>query len=265
MIDAIVLAGAANTGKLREVSSASAEAIIPVAGRPMLWYVVNALHQSTQIGRVIVVGPPEVAQIDYGPGAQRVVHLPSGSSMVENLLRAVDYVKGESRVLVVTSDIPLLTAEAVDDFIERCKATEADIYYPIVSKETNEAKYPGVQRTYVKLLEGTYTGGNLALVAPEALIRGRRVIEQAFLMRKKPIKLARLLGFRFILKFILNRLSLHEIEQRVTDILGCSGRAVVSPFPEVGIDVDKPSDMQVVEQELAAQGDTTRHSAGPKV
>lgn len=251
MIDAIVLAGAANTGKLREVSPAASEAAIMVAGRAMVWYVVNALHQSANVGRIVLVGPAELEQLDFGPAADRVVYLPCGASMVENLLRAVDFLQDQPRVLVVTADVPLLTAEAIDDFIERCREVEADVYYPIVSRETNEAKYPGVRRTYVKLKEGTFTGGNFALVAPEALRRGRRLIEQAFLMRKKPVKLARLLGFRFILKFFINRLSLGEIEQRVAEILGCKGKAIISPYPEVGIDVDKPSDLELVEKVLA--------------
>lgn len=264
MIDAIILAGAANTGKLREVSSAAAEATIPVAGRPMIWHVVNALHRSTHIGRIIVVGPEEVARVEYGIERDRLLHLPSGSTMIENLLRAVDHVRGQPRVLVVTSDIPLLTPEAVDDFIERCKPFEADIYYPVVRKETNEVSYPGMQRTYVRLKEGTFTGGNIAMVAPEALIRGRSVIEQAFLMRKKPIKLARLLGFRFILKFMFSRLGLREIEQRAAAIIGCTGRAVVSPYPELGIDVDKPSDLELVDKVLADQQDVASGGEGPQ-
>ena len=45
-MDAIILAGAGNTGKLREVSTAAAEATIPVAGRPMVWHVVSAQRKS---------------------------------------------------------------------------------------------------------------------------------------------------------------------------------------------------------------------------
>ena len=121
-----------------------------------------------------------------------------------------------------------------------------------------------MQRTYVRLREGTFTGGNLALVAPEALRRGRTVIQQAFLMRKKPIKLARLLGFRFILKFVFNRLGLHEIEERAATVLGCTGRAVISPYPEVGIDVDKPSDLELVERVLAGKNRAASGGAGPQ-
>lgn len=254
MIDALVLAGAANSGKLKEASPETAEALIEVHGRPMIWYVVTTLLASERIGRVLVVGPPELAQVDFGE-TERVEFAPSGEHMIDNMLRGIERLKGGRQVLIVTSDIPLLTVEAVDDFITRCESESADLYYPIVSKEANEAKYPGVQRTYVHLKEGTFTGGNLALVSPEVMTRAKSLIEQAFAMRKKPLQLARLLGFRFILKLLARRLSVREIEARVASILGCNGMAVVSPYPELGIDIDKPSDLELVESVLPPPGD----------
>ena len=44
-----------------------------------------------------------------------------------------------------------------------------------------------------------------------------------------------------------------EIEERVRLILGFRGVAVVSPYPEVGIDVDKPQDLALVEETFRAQ------------
>lgn len=254
MIDAIVLAGAENTGPLKDVSPAASEAMILINGRPMISYVLSALLESKKIGRIIVIGPSDVANADFGlEDEERIEYLQSGDSMIENLLLGLDAVAGQPRVLVVTSDVPLLTSVAVDDFIDRCSDVDADVYYPIVSEATNAKKFPDVERTYVNLKEGTYTGGNLALVAPDALMRGRRVIEQAFQMRKKPVKLARLLGFRFILKFGMRRLGLHEIEARAADLLGYRGIAVESPFAEVGVDVDKPSDIDIVERAIRGE------------
>lgn len=79
------------------------------------------------------------------------------------------------------------------------------------------------------------------------------MIAQAVAMRKNPLKLSRLLGFKFILKLLFNRLSMAEIEERVRLILGFRGVAVVSPYPEVGIDVDKPQDLALVEETFRAQ------------
>lgn len=260
MIDAIVLAGAANNGRLQSVSEATSEAMISICGRPMVWHVIRALLESEHVGNVVVVGPQELRELKFDEAAERrVEYLPQGESMIENLLKGVERLADRERVLVVTSDVPLLTSEAVDDFITRCKNVEADIYYPVIRKEVNEAAYPGVQRTYVTLKEGTFTGGNLALVAPGALTRGRRLIEQAYLMRKQPVKLTRLLGFRFLIKLAFRRLSVAEIEQRVADILNCRGVAVESPYPEIGVDVDKPSDLELVERKMAENVDDGRN------
>ncbi|NLM69130.1 MAG: hypothetical protein GX177_03905, partial [Firmicutes bacterium] len=50
-VDAIVLAGAKNDGKLQEVSSCQYEALIKINDKPMLCYVINALKSSAYIGK----------------------------------------------------------------------------------------------------------------------------------------------------------------------------------------------------------------------
>ena len=99
----------------------------------------------------------------------------------------------------------------------------------------------------------------MALVSPDIIEKCSEIIERAIAMRKNPLQLSRLLGFRFIIKFLLNQLSLREIEARVQDVLHCRGVGVISPYPQVGIDVDKPSDLELVRQVL--EGDAQAYSA----
>ena len=66
--------------------------------------------------------------------------------MFDNLRLGIDSLQSDAKVLIVTSDIPLIAPEAIQDFIRRCDAVEADVYYPITTKEVNERKYPGVHR-----------------------------------------------------------------------------------------------------------------------
>ena len=90
------------------------------------------------------------------------------------------------------------------------------------------------------------------------------MIEQAIAMRKKP-QLSRLLGVRFILKYILKQLSIEEIESRVEDVLQFRGVGVISPYPQVGIDVDKPSDLQLARRVLEGNHDTRQDTANSKL
>jgi GTP:adenosylcobinamide-phosphate guanylyltransferase len=250
-MDAIILAGAKNTGSLKDCSNSPYEAGIEIAGRPMVELVIEALLKVKRVQRAIVVVPPGILSPELQKKVWKVVS--PGETMVDSLLGAFEAVEPDEPVLVVTSDIPLISPEAVDDFLDRCAKRSAEIYYSVVSKEANELKYPGVQRTYVRLKDGTFTGGNIVLINPRVVREHKKRLTQAVALRKQPLKLCRMLGLRFFLKLLLGRLTVREIERRVEAILHLQGAAVISPYPEVGIDVDKPSDLELARRTLTHQ------------
>jgi hypothetical protein len=154
--------------------------------------------------------------------------------------------EGSQWILLSTADLPLLTPEAIRDFLERCFKVEAELYYPIITRQSIEEKFKGARRTYVRLKEGTFTGGNLALMRADALtpcaLKGEKLVK----LRKSPLGLARQIGLLFILKFILGRLTLAEAERSFSRLLGVKGTAIITPYPEIGMDVDKPEDWELV-------------------
>ena len=247
-VDAVILAGAPNDGQLKEVSPERWEAAIPIQGKPMVNYVIEALQNSSRIAKIVVVAPLEI-QGDLTPG---VMVVEAGCSLTENIFRGMDVLQKENPVLFVTSDIPFVHAEAIDDFLDRCEELEGEIFYPLVSREANEQLYPEAVRTYFTLKEGSFTGGNVRLAEPQAVINSRWIMDQVFERRKKPFMIIRMLGLFFILKFCLKKLTLRELERRASEILGHSGVSIISPYPELGTDVDKPSDLALAEKTIAA-------------
>ena len=209
--DVIVLAGARNNGKLMEVSDTPHEALIPIQGRPMVEYVFQALRSTPDIDRIGVVGPEELRPI-LDPDMELVL---AGDTYIENIMRGVRHFRDRKRILLVTADIPFIHRGALEDFLQRCGDREADIYYPVVSKEANEERFPGVQRTYFTIKDGTFTGGNIMMVSPEAVIRCQPTVEKIVNSRKKPWEMFRLLGPIFILRALFKRLTLKDIEHRV--------------------------------------------------
>jgi GTP:adenosylcobinamide-phosphate guanylyltransferase len=155
-VDAIVLAGAKNDGRLRDASSEPYEAFIEIGDRVMVDYVVSALRSCSLINRVVLVGPQELRQHIATPDAEFTV---GGGSMIESIRMAIEYLSPQEKVLLVTGDIPLITEEAITDFLQRCQSVQADIYYPVVRREANESKYPGARRTYMHLTEGEIKEG----------------------------------------------------------------------------------------------------------
>jgi hypothetical protein len=123
------------------------------------------------------------------------------------------------------------------------RAPEAALVYPIVPKEAVEARFPGNRRTYARLKEGTFTGGNLLLLDKALFFQALPLARRVVALRKRPLALARLIGLDILLKLLLGRLSLPELEARARRILGVEARALVTPYPEVGVDVDKEEDL----------------------
>ncbi len=249
MIDALVLAGSPNDGALRPCSPVDYEALIPIKGKLMVDYVVEALRQCGRIGRIAIVGPRDELARHFNGGNQLVL-VEHGCGLTENVLLGLKQLPGASRVLLLTSDIPLITPRAIDDFLDLCDGADADLYYPIVPREAVEDRFKSSQRTYVQLKEGVYTGGNIFLLNPnvveECMPRGQKLVDA----RKSPLQMCRLVGFLFLVKFLMKNITLEEAQHTVSRLLGLKGRVVISLYPEVGVDVDKPSDLELVCNQL---------------
>jgi GTP:adenosylcobinamide-phosphate guanylyltransferase len=251
MYDAIILAGG-ESKQLSQYSPERYEALIKIAGKPMVTFVAHALRSSGQVDRIFVLGPAEALKACELP--ENSVVLDGGRTIMETIQIGMDALGHVRPVLVVTADIPLLTPEAVVDFLTQCvSAPSVDLYYPIVSKEVNERGYPGNKRTYVTLKEGIFTGGNIFLVNPAIVPRCLEVAEEIIAQRKNPLRLCKIVGWGFVVKFLLRRLSISEAEKQVSSLLGITGAVILSGYPEVGLDVDKPSDLELVQTAFAAK------------
>ena len=80
--------------------------------------------------------------------------------------------------------------------------------------------------------------GCLYNVQPEALQKAIHHIDRIFVNRKSKLGMARVLGLRFVLLLLTKRLSIKDIEDKVTELLGCTGQAVADSPPELAYDVD---------------------------
>lgn len=250
--DVIILAGAKNNGALKQVSDAPYEALIPLLDRPIIEYVLEALLQTPSVGRILVVGPREHLFPLLGDRVMAV--LDGCDCILENIKKGMTALNATEKILLTTSDIPLITAEAIEDFLAKAGEVEGDLYYPVISREDNESLLPDVQRTYVRLKEGTFTGGNLFYFSPHIFPICYHPMKDFIAKRKKPVQLTRLLGTSFVIKLFLGGLSLETIRLRMSEVLGVRGVPIISHHPVMGFDVDKPSDLKVVERFLKNQG-----------
>ncbi|GGJ85808.1 NTP transferase domain-containing protein [Deinococcus aquiradiocola] len=250
--DVVVLGGGDPGDPFAAAHGVAVKPLVPVAGAPMALHVLRALRACPEVGRVAYVGP-------VPPGAEALVDLrvTDHGSLLGNVdvgvnalrLPERERVPGQpERVMVMTADIPMVTPAMLSDLL--AAAPDAGLVYPVVRREACEAAYPGVRRTYARLKDGTFTGGNLFLLDASLVGQFLPRLREVLAARKQPLKLAALIGWPVLLKLLTGRLAIHELEERVSGILGVQARALVTPHAAIGTDVDKDADLDLAQTAL---------------
>ena len=263
---ALVLAGrrSADDASARFEGSAH-RALLEVRGVPMLLRVVRTLRACPSVAAVRVsidvpaalAAVPELAQLAAAGALGLHQSLASPSRSAEDALRALPE---PTRVLVTTADHPLLSPRIVEHFLAGAgegagaSAAEADVLVGLVPAEVVRARYPESVRTYLRLRAGAFSGANLfAFLTPTAR-RAAAFWVRAEQFRKRPWRLASVFGPAALLLYAVGRLDLDAALERVSRAMGVRVRAVLLPYAEAAIDVDRPADLALAERILRDVG-----------
>mgnify|MGYP001136445145 CR=1 FL=1 len=239
---------------LAEYTQDRPKALVSIAGKPMITYVVDALAKSQYIQAIIVVALDPAAEVEF---ATPVEHRPDAGDLLGNVKAGLDHAMERypdlDAILLSSSDVPTITPSIVDDFIAECLLTDHDLYYSVVKHSVMESRFPGSHRSYIHLREGDFAGGDVMLVRPGMILSRRDLWGELAQSRKNALRQARLVGLWTFLKLITRRLSLAEAEHRACKVLGVHGRAIISSHAEVGMDVDKPSQLEIVRADMESR------------
>ncbi len=228
-----MLAGGRADDPLAQKFGVASKTLVPHRGRPLVEYTLEALAQAGL--EVIFVGP--IAALNPPPK----VSLPDHGSLIANLEAGIHAARGE-KVLVATGDMPFLSVEAVRWVLQN--APQAGFVYSIVAQKTIEGRFPKMRRTYARIREGSFTGGNIVLIDKELFFTALPLLKRALELRKKPLALAQMIGFGTLLRVLLGRADIAGLEAKVSKIIGVPARALITPYAEVGVDIDKEEDLQ---------------------
>lgn len=250
--DAVVLAGGPLDGVAQQQPGAPNKAFVEIGGKTLVARVLEPLRASASIGRIVVVAPPEVRERTDLAAANEI--RPDGRRITDSLRSGLEGFEPNRDVLIVASDLPVLTVAAVDDFAARAAGLHADVVYGCVERSVHLASFPTIPHTWARMRDGTFCGGGIVAMKPRALPRLERFIERLGAARKHPIRLASLFGWDVLLRFAIRQLSVAQAEARATKILGAPVRALVSPFAETGVNVDRVTDIALAEELVKARG-----------
>ena len=256
MIDAIVMAGGVPEPEdpLYAYTQGEPKALLDVAGKPMVQWVLDALCGADSIDGVIVMGLPQ----DGGVTCDKALAFtPSQGSMLENIRAGVNevvkYNPDSRHVALVSSDIPTITSEIVDWIVDNAMQSDEDIYYHVVTRQVMELRFPGANRSFVRLKDVEVCGGDLNLARTAMVNENNELWDRIIAARKNPFKQAALLGYDTLILLMLRAISLEAGVKKAAKRLNIKGQAVVCPYAEVAMDVDKPHQLELLRSDLGAK------------
>lgn len=254
--DAVILAGG-RAPWLKSLAGTDIRSLAKLQDKPLLCYTMDTLRASGRINNIYVASDTDaLAQMAAAgiTGFRPVVC--NNMTLAEVVLTAAEAVEADKtvnhKIFFVCDDVPLLTAEAVNSFLDQCEAKpEGEIYWTVIKKETCEAQFPEGVRTYGPLSDGKFTGGNVSLLTRNAVAKTQDIARQLYDNRKHPFKLCGLLGWWLVVRALFHCLSSSDVEKRCTELMGVECRAIISEHACIGMDMDKPKDWDLVRSKLA--------------
>lgn len=245
---ALVLAGSRGAADPVAASAGvSTKALAPLAGRPMIAHVLDALSGCQRIDRIAVSIEPAMSNLPAT--ARPALRLDAAASPAASVLDAASRLG--TPLLVTTADNPLMTAAMVGDFLDASRSAGADITAGICPRAVVErAGNPG-RRTYLRFRDGDFSGCNLFVIATRDGLAAVRFWQTLETERKRPWRMARQIGIGTLLLYATRQLSVRGAAAAVAARTGCRTSLVEIAHPLAAHDVDTPEDLAFAERMLA--------------
>ncbi len=256
-MDAVVIAGGIpQPGEpLFDYTQGAPKALLDIAGKPMIQWVLDALSEAETVERVILVGLSPEYRL-HCPKLQ--AWLPNQGGMLQNIRAGVSKVleinPQAHHVLLCSSDIPGVTREMVDWVVNTAMQSDDDVYYTIVPRPVMEARYPTSRRSYTRLKDMEVCGGDINIIRAKTATEEETLWERIIAARKNVFKQAALIGYGTLILLLLRQIDLEHAVRRASHRLRVKGRALVAPYAELAMDVDKPHQLEIMRADLAQRG-----------
>lgn len=253
-IDAVITAGGIPKPDepLYPLTQGKSKALLPIGGKPMTQWVLDALDGAATVGRIVLVGlaPGEGGLTSH----KELRYVPNAGSMLGNVEAGVKHIleldPSAKKALIISSDIPCVTPEMVDWMANTCLASDHEVYYGLIAEADMERRFPGSRRTYFAIKEGRFCGTDVIVVSTALVGHYHPAWNDIVGARKNILKQASIVGFDTLLLMLLRQMTIPEAERRSQTKLGIKGRILLSPYAELGMDVDKPRQYDLVKHDL---------------
>ena len=228
------------------------KALLPIAGKPMIQWTLDAVSKTDQIDNVIIIGLNKSHNLSCEN--KTIYYLENQDSIFENARAgcklALKLKPTADKVLWISADLPLIESKMLDWFITTVKDTNHELYYQIIDQSVMEQKFPQSKRTYTTLKNRTVCGGDVSAVNPNIASNIHPAFKRISEARKSVIKQASLIGLWPLILMLTKQMNTTRAEKLIQNRLGLDGIFVDTPYAEMGMDVDKPEQYQIAQELL---------------
>lgn len=255
-MDAIVTAGGIPQpdDKLYPYTNGEAKALVDIAGKPMVQWVLDALSDAKKVDNVIIIGLSPKSDLT----CKKPLHYISNqgrmlTNIVAGVNKALELNHKTQYVLIVSSDIPSITGEMVDWLVNTSMQTKDDLYYGVCSQEVMEARFPGSKRTYTHLKDMDLCGADINITHVRMATEHLDMWESLIGNRKSPLRQASIIGLDTFFQVATRGIGLNDLVEKVCKRIGIKGRAIIWQNAEACMDIDKPHQLEILREDLARQ------------
>ncbi len=253
-MNAVVLAGGKMSPEdpLYGEGQDGSRSLIHIMGKPMAQWVIDALDGAQSVNEIFVIGLPA----ECGLTAKKLLHfIPDQNGIFENIKEGVFQATKDSvvssKVITASADIPSVKPEMVDWLASIVESNpDQMLYYNVIDQKVMETKFPNSNRSYVHFKDVSVCGGDLNVIDKSFFSAESPVWHQLTEARKNPIKQAGLLGFDTLLLVVFRLVTLEGAVKKICKRLSIKARALLCPYAEMGMDADKPYQLEILRQYL---------------
>jgi len=294
-LDAVVLAGTHQNP--RRLITGRNKAFLKVGDQMLLRYVVDALVDAKSIDQIFVVGPVEDL-LEALAGYSSSVHvIAQRGKMLTNCWAGIEASEDKHRfaplmpvddrpLLIISCDLPLVTARSIDDFVSRCASVDMTsevlnaMHVGVVDEPSVRPFHPsvdqqGIERPFVELECGRLRLANIYVGRPRKLSH-QELLQTGFSYRKakdwrnvvgltltffrsKGGWQAAWMSIRVQLTLMLSKRkgrwyrrlkkgnTQEKVEKSVSEVLGGPVKIVISPYGGLSLDVDDQEDFRILD------------------
>lgn len=240
------------------LQDASHKCLVEIDGIVMLERVVRELQASAHINRIVVSietedllrQTPALAEM-LGKG--EIEFAQSQQNLFKSVVHAVDTIEAPYPMLVSTGDNALHTTEMIDHFCEEVRSTDYDAAVAMTPADVILKAYPDGKRAFHDLRDGGWSSCNLYGVMNSKALEAARAFETGGQFGKKPERILKAFGLRFLIKYKFMLASLDGLAEHLSKRWNMKIAPVRMPFADAPIDVDNVKDFYRTEKILRAR------------